>query len=649
MLRSASAANVFGERHLVEEEEDHGEDIFTSDITPSACTSRPRVLTHASTPELTGASMMRSQAQRGAGGLTTGGAPARRARIVSGLTQVTEGRAGPSSGTIGMGRPQGAVRPTGRVVSSSATIGVGSRNVSGSKASDGRAGHASAIKPKMLVTSVLEQKKASGTSSVSSSTASKVEKEDLPAGEAEEADDASSPVKDSTVKTTIVAKTITTNPGGTVKTRQFFRPTPAGATGQTSLHASTTSNTSAASTKENRLLGEQKRAVSRTVGTTRTGGGLTAPTASSGAKVVHRALQDPPKPHSAYNGIPNTRESSMNPQQLQAKLVVSPRKPKPKLKPPVPAFMPVSRNRTVKDGKNASSTLGPGEARARLNAHTRVKVAAVEPASIPLPASPAAKLTQRQTETKLQSASAPEALLKPVVPAVNPDQEIAVARVPLPQSPQQETMQPLPEDQAAADDFITAELKLPNTDIIEDATPRAASDNSEPVTSSIAHASTVCPALLTAEESADEGDLSHGSVTFKKKSDQGLRETLARASATRAMANEQNVPPPISAAEVNLIDFSDPDSPQKPSVRSEPTAKRTPLGPASPNQILSVKKAASATPASPKVKQLQDFFEKRAFSPSPSPERLPSSMSSISPRRASTTPTATPPRPRVLG
>ncbi|KAJ9101103.1 hypothetical protein QFC21_003321 [Naganishia friedmannii] len=637
MFRSASAANVFGEKHLVEEE-DNDEDDFSAEITPSTFTTRPRVLTHASTPELTGAAIIRSQAQRGAGGLTSGGAPARRARIVSGLTQVAEGRAGSSSGEIGVGRPQGAVRPTGRVVSSSATIGVGSRIVSGAKASDGRAGHASAIKPKMLVTSVLEQKKASGSSSVSSSTASKVEREDLPAGE-DEVPDGSSPVEDSTVKTMAVSKTITTYPGGTVKTRQFFRPTPTATTAQASLHTSTASNTSAASAIENRPLLEQRRTASKMAGgMTRAGGGVTAPTASSGAKVVHRALHDSSKQQPTNNGLGHARELSVNSQQPQAKLAVSPRKPKPKLKPPVPAFMPVSRNRTAKDGKTPSSTLAPGEVRARINAHTRVKVGGVEPANIPLPASPAARLRGKHTDSQLQSKSAvPKALVKSVAPAANEDMQIAETDIALPPSHQKENIQPLLEEQAAADKLVTAEVELPTASTGQGAIP-----------SSVSCASTVPPVLLTDVESADEGDLSHGSVTFKKKNDQGLRETLARASATRAMANEQNVPPPTSTAEVNLIDFSDSDSPQKSSVRLEPRTKRTPLGPASPNQQ-SVKKAASVTPASPKVKQLQDFFEKRAFSPSPSPERLPTTTSPISPRRASTTPTATPPRPRVLG
>lgn len=657
MLRSASTANVFGERHLVEQE-DNEEDDFPAEITSSTVTSRPRVLTHASTPELTSAAMIRSQAQRGVGGLSSGGAPARRARIVSGLTQVTEGRAGSSSGAIGLGRPQGAVRPTGRVVSSSATIGVGLRNVSGSKPSDGRAGHASAIKPKMLVTSVLEQKKASGSSSVSSSTMS-VEKENLPVGE-DEAPDVSSPVVETVAKPATTAKTITTNPGGTIKTRQFFRPTPTATTGQGSLHASTASNTSAASAKENHAVGEQKRAVSRVVGGTRTGGGVTAPTASSGAKVVQRAFHEPSKSRPINNGYINLKESSVNPPQPQAKLVVSPRKPKPKLKPPVPAFMPVSRNRTVKDGKSASSTLASSEVRARVNTHTRVKGAVVEPASIPLPASPAAKLTGKHTPATLQSKPAvAETLLKLVATSAEEGAKIAAADIPLPPSPL-ETMHTLRENEIAANESTpmkvqhttasTVEQAVPAT--IQDAGPDATSDHVDLVPDTdigISCASTVRLVRLPDEEITDEGDLSHGSVTFKKRDDQGLRETLARASAARAMTNEQDVLHQTSTAESNLIDFTDPESPQKPSVRLEPAARRTPLGPASPNQIMSVRKAASATPASPKVKQLQDFFEKRAFSPSPSPERLPSSTSTISPRRASTTPTATPPRPRVLG
>ncbi|KAJ9110863.1 hypothetical protein QFC19_001372 [Naganishia cerealis] len=651
LLRSASAANFVNEQHL----EDDDVDENPAEIPSAGLTLRPRVLTHASTPELMGAAVIRTHAQRGAGALPSGSGPARRARIVSGFTQVREDKAGGSSGAgIGMGRPQGAVRPTGRVVSSSATIGVGSRNVSGAKPLDGRNGHASAIKPKMLVTSVLEQKKASEAVSLSTSTSKKVGSGDSQTGEEETRDGKTSTEASIARSATPVAKTVTTNPGGTMKTRQFFRPTPTN-TGPAALRASTASNTSATNAMESHPYTDQKRTLGRTTGTVRTGGGLTAPTASSGAKVVHRALPDPSKANATSNSVAHNRDPTPNLQQLQAKLVVSPRKPRQKLKPPVPAFMPVSRNPSVKDGKTPSSTLAPTGARVRVKPQVSTKAARVEPANIPLPASPAPKSTGQQKETGHRTASDCATSPRPASPPTKKDETVAVAAtgVPLPPSPPG-TASPLPEQKPASAALSSIVLEYPTVDGTQAAVSSAVLDTDPSISSvgtSISDVSTVRLIQLADEESTDDGDVSHGSVTFKKKNDQGLRETLARASAARAMANEQNIPPQTIAAEVNLIDFGDPESPKKPSLSlsSSSPAKRTPLGPASPNQIMSVKKGASTTaPSSPKVKQLQDFFEKRAFSPSPSPERQPSTVQ-IGSRRASTTPTATPPRPRVLG
>jgi hypothetical protein len=410
---------------------------------------------------------------------------------------------------------------------------------------------------------------------------------------------------------------ITTNPGGTTKTRQFFRPTStSSASASTALNASTQSNTSAGHT---RPIAEPRRIISRTAGVPRTGG-LTAPTASSGAKVVHRVPVDALVPQTTGSSAGTTTTA-------QAKPIVSPRKPRQKLKPPVPAFMPTSR----------ANPHGTAVVRPRVRVGSIV--AAVEPASVPLPESPAPRrVTARIVEDEREDPFA-AAMSMAVVPVV-PEESVAPAAVSALLST---------EDVA---DMVTEEVQERDIDtpgsqsVVNDEQAQTASvpDESERVVVTVALPETVESQTETASEqvaeegSVEEGDVSHGSVTFKQRHGEGMQEPLGDVSAPRTIESAAPV-------EINLIDLDGPEPEVAQLVHVAPSpAKRTPLGPASPNQMIS-RKIATPKTKSPKIKQLSEFFENKAFSPSPSPERTVQRATS---GRPSTTPVSTPPRPRVL-
>lgn len=620
MLRSASAANVFGHEggHLEEEEDEEG----STDTASTTSATRPRVITQSSVPDVA-TSMLRTQAQRGAtSGITTTGGPARRARIVSGLTQVTEGRPGSSSTGLGLGRPQGAVRPAaGRVLSNSATIGVGSRGVGTATSKT------AAVKPRTIVSSVNKPREVP-RNAVASSSASGIGQQasDVASGDVKSA-------TDDVKKRAPGAKTITTNPAGTTKTRQFFRPT-----STTSLQASTNSN---ASLGEGRPA-EPRRVASRTAsGTIGRSGGLTAPTASSGAKVVHRALAEPLQPQTtggSAHGAASHKESVTTSQQPLAKLVVSPRKPRQKLKPPIPAFMPTSRNRVLKDSKPVAST-APVGARPRVKSSASMQV--LEPANVPLPASPAPKKVEaNRNEAQTVdyfSSSAPQV----VSTAALEENTVIAASVPLPASPKESrnaAPEKMPEEmigQLSSQTLAQEDLAGP---LAEDGTSAAVGN------APVSHESGAETVSRSNEESSvDEGDIAQEDMPGGGKVGQDAPETAIRVMTSGDSTNDQNVPP--AALEVNLIDLDGPEPDFTKAVNTQSPVKRTPLGVASPNR-LSFTKVATPKRTSPKVKQLQDFFEKKAFSPSPSPEHQTRFVQSA--QRTSITPASTPSRPRVL-
>lgn len=589
-VRSVSVANVFGNGQLEEEEGEDGEaeDGSTEDTSSAVSATRPRVITHASAPDLASSSAIRTgQAQRAAG---TGAV--RRARVVSGLTQVTEGR---STTGLGMGRPQGAVRPNaGRVVSSSATIGVGARGTG-----------MVPVKPRMGV----EARKAVAPPSDPTKPS--------------EGQDAKPKSTSADVGGRVGGgKVITTNPGGTTKTRQFFRPTStSSASTSTALDASTQSNTSAGHT---RPIAEPRRIVSRTAGA-RTGG-LTAPTASSGAKVVHRVPVDAL--------VPQTTGSSAGTTTAQAKPIVSPRKPRQKLKPPIPAFMPTSR---VHPPSNSHGT-----ATARPKVRSGSIVAAVEPASVPLPESPAPRrVTARIVEDERDDPFA-AAMSMAVAPGVKEISEApAVSALPLTENDADTKTEEVHEQDR---EIPVGESNKDNEDqsapVPDDVEPVSLVEDLTLAQGDTAVKTATEHAVHVAEESVvEEGDASAESVTFKQRDGEGLRESLARASTSRAIESATPI-------EGNLIDLDGPEPEVARPVHVAPSpAKRTPLGPASPNQMIA-RKIATPKTKSPKIKQLSEFFENKAFSPSPSPEQT--AQLSASGRRSSTTPVSTPPRPRVL-
>ncbi|GHJ89308.1 hypothetical protein NliqN6_5710 [Naganishia liquefaciens] len=605
--RSVSVANVLGNEQLAEEAQADDDDGSTEGSAPALAISatRPRVITHTSTPDLIGStsSAPRTQPAQRAAASGTGVGAVRRARVVSGMTHVV-----PAPG-LGMGRPQGgAVRPAtasgGRVVSTSATIGVGARSVG--------AGRAPVKPPRMVGQSATASAGVHG-----SSDSAKVDGE----GQADVNVTAQPPAAASRTGN---VKVITTNPGGTTKTRQFFRPTSSSAT----THASSSTMRPAA---------EPRRTVGRSATGGARSGGLTAPTASSGAKVVQRALPDslvPQTTGSSSGATPATtvqQQQQRQQQQAQAKPIVSPRRPRLKLKPPIPVFMPTSKARPA-----SATTTGAGpESRPRVKA-SAAPAAVVEPANVPLPESPAPRRvkTPRGEEDQAED---PFATVMEV--AIEADERVAS------DVPRENGESTVPLATTVADPVGDAIDKFNESESDHATGARVIKDESiqDDVKAAVAEG---CVSAQT--ETPVEAPTSQ--LSAKENSSRGFEQTDKDTSETPAAATPAVEPADTeSPIKVNLIDLEGPelDSPIE-SVHVTPSpAKRMPLGPAaSPNQMSVPRKMATPKSKSPKIKQLSEFFENKAFSPEPSPERT--VQLTVNARRPSTTPLSTPPRPRVL-
>lgn len=617
-----SVANVFGNEHVEEQgeaEAEDGEDGSTEGATSGVSATRPRVITHASAPDLasSAATAQRTQqAQRAAG---TGAV--RRARIVSGLTHVAEGGRSAAPG-LGMGRPQGAVRPTaaaaaagagvaGRVVSSSAAIGVGARS------------GAAPVKPPRMVGPGPEQKTVGPRATDDSR---KVDDEAQVEGKQK-------PVHgDAAASRTGGVKVITTRPGGTTKTRQFFRPTSsssASSSAATTLNASTLSNTS-------RPTAEPRRVVGRTVvaGAQRSGG-LSAPTASSAAK-IHRVPGDALAPQTTTTTTTTTGSSSgaRPTQQAQAKPIVSPRRPRPKLKPPIPVFMPTSKGRA------------PNAAPMGTRPRVKTSAAVVEPASVPLPESPAPRRVRNpkvgEGEEDDPFAAAIEVGAGSSVPENSHESATAavVAEVvddAIQREAKHDEIDDANEERDIKDDAIEG------VTISSDSGAAAADDCALDQKETEAEPTT-CQLAAEENSTGNEGETPPESLPFEETDTSNPQMTESQASNPPTVESVH----PAAALEVNLIDLDGPELSVTEPVHAAPSpAKRTPLGPAaSPNQMTVPRKMATPKTKSPKVQQLSEFFENKAFSPSPSPERA--VQLAMSGRRSSTTPLSTPPRPRVL-
>lgn len=271
----------------------------------------------------------------------------------------------------------------------------------------------------------------------------------------------------------------------------------------------------------------------------------------------------------------------------------------------------------------------------------------LEPANIPLPASPAPKnaASNKNEEPTLDyfSAPAPE-----FVEAAALEERTAIAAsIPLPSSPTEvidvqaeilsrETFaQPAKQPEASNNQG--------NAHALESATSFEPAKHVVPE-SPKAHVETGASHGPTVENrGVSQGDVPQVTGLPQKTDDQPLSQASSTAT-SRDSANEQNIPPAV--LEVNLIDLDGPESNFAEHVNVQSPAKRTPLGVASPNR-LSFGKVATPKKTSPKVRQLQDFFEKKAFSPSPSPEVPTRVVPGV--QRTSTTPASTPSRPKVLG
>lgn len=598
--RSVSVANVFANEHVEEEgpvgTEQHGgegEDrSSTEGATSGVFATRPRVITHASAPtDLASSAQRTQQAQRAAAG--TGAV--RRVRVVSGLTHVAEAAAAGRAMApgVGLGRPQGAVRPTaaasasasagaaGRVVSSSATIGVGARSGT------------APVKPPRMV----------GPASASASVEHKtVVGSRAPGDSAAEGqvDGRVRPVNgDGPTRTGGGVKMITTNPGGTTKTRQFFRPT--------STASSSSASSSAATSRPTAT--EPRRVVGRTAVTGARSAGLTAPTASSAAK-MHRVPADALGP------------------------IVSPRRPRPKLKPPIPVFMPTSKTRAQQHQQQHAPTAGT-----RPRVKTSAAAVVVEPASVPLPESPA-----------------PRRVMGPMSGEAQGDDPFAAAmemEIGAGSSVPEESKESAIQSEAKHDEIDDSnEERDLHDDAIEPvpissdsgAVAAAAIDDSAPASTETAAESSTTQLATEEDSTRNEAEAPRESVSCEQPDTLNLQKPESQPLNPPTVESVY----PAATLEVNLIDLDGPELSVTEPVHPAPlAAKRTPLGPAaSPNQMTVPRKMTTPKTKSPKVQQLSDFFESKAFSPSPSPERA--VQLAVSGRRSSTTPLSTPPRPRVL-
>lgn len=257
----------------------------------------------------------------------------------------------------------------------------------------------------------------------------------------------------------------------------------------------------------------------------------------------------------------------------------------------------------------------------------------LEPANIPLPESPAPKTVAKKEANVVDyfSSSAP---LEDITPSAT--------SVPLPTSPTESTnavSEKVPEEQVAR---TSKQISMSDSEVAGDPlTLDATSAEVEAATVSLECGAETAPTRKQ-ESSVVEGGIATDDMPVNAKDERDAPETANRVMTSGDSTNDQNVPP---ALEVNLIDLDGPEPDFTKAVNTQSPAKRTPLGVASPNR-LSFTKVATPKKTSPKVKQLQDFFEKKAFSPSPSPEQQTRLVQSA--HRASTTPASTPSRPRVL-
>lgn len=265
----------------------------------------------------------------------------------------------------------------------------------------------------------------------------------------------------------------------------------------------------------------------------------------------------------------------------------------------------------------------------------------LEPANVPLPASPAPKKVEaNRNEAQTVdyfSSSAPQV----VSTAALEENTVIAASVPLPASPKESrnaAPEKMPEEmigQLSSQTLAQEDLAGP---LAEDGTSAAVGN------APVSHESGAETVSRSNEESSvDEGDIAQEDMPGGGKVGQDAPETAIRVMTSGDSTNDQNVPP--AALEVNLIDLDGPEPDFTKAVNTQSPVKRTPLGVASPNR-LSFTKVATPKRTSPKVKQLQDFFEKKAFSPSPSPEHQTRFVQSA--QRTSITPASTPSRPRVL-